>query len=258
MPKLVTIQADLHIHTALSPCGGDEMTPPAIVAEALASDLQMIAICDHNCARNAAAVAQAAGDRLAVLAGMEITTTEEVHVVGLFPTASAARAASDQVCEGLPEVDDKYTAFFGEQWVLAADGTLVDHERHALATASRLDLAAAVDLIHRHGGLAVAAHVDRSSFGVLTQLGLFPTDAGLDAVETSRFLADDAPLLREIAAFGLPLTSSSDSHYLVDIGAARTALTMAEPTFAETALALAGRSGRAAARLPQREVRCDA
>ena len=110
--------ADLHVHTALSPCADDEMTPPAIVAAALAEGLAMIAVCDHNSARNVAAVQEAAGERLAVLAGMEITTAEECHVVGLFPDASAAQAAGAEVGASLAPVDDGYETFFGEQHVL--------------------------------------------------------------------------------------------------------------------------------------------
>ena len=68
--------ADLHVHTALSPCAAEEMTPPAIVARALAEGLEMIAVCDHNSAANAAAVQAAAGARLTVLAGMEVTSAE--------------------------------------------------------------------------------------------------------------------------------------------------------------------------------------
>jgi PHP family Zn ribbon phosphoesterase len=248
---LHAVVADLHVHTALSPCGADEMTPPAIVAAAVERGLDMIAVCDHNCTRNAAAVQQAAGDRLAVLAGMEITTAEEAHVVGLFPSIEAARAAGEAVCASLPAAQDGYTSFFGEQWVLSAEGELVDNERHALALATDLDLSAVVRLIHEHGGLAVAAHVDRRTFGVIAQLGFFPTDAGFDAIEVSRFLADDSPRLAELAGYGLPITSSSDSHYLADLGADTTLLTVAAPTFNETAMALRGEAGRSATRGPR-------
>ena len=41
-----TGRADLHIHTALSPCGSDEMTPLGIIEAALEAGLEMIAICD--------------------------------------------------------------------------------------------------------------------------------------------------------------------------------------------------------------------
>jgi predicted metal-dependent phosphoesterase TrpH len=86
-----TLLADFHVHTALSPCGDDEMSPPAIVDAALAAGLDMIAVCDHNAAGNTRAVGEAAGARLAVISGIEITTVEEVHVIGLFPTAAAHR-----------------------------------------------------------------------------------------------------------------------------------------------------------------------
>lgn len=249
--KLCT--ADLHIHTALSPCASDDMTPPVIVAVALTEGLDMIAVCDHNSARNAAAVqaaaddaARAAGERLTVLAGMEITTAEECHVVALFPDAAAAEAAGREVAEGLPLAEEGYEQFFGEQRLVAADGDETGREPLALATASPLSVDQAVALVHRHAGLAVAAHVDRRTFGVIGQLGFFPGDAGFDAVELSRHVAPgtEAP---EYTGLGLPVLHSSDAHYPGDVGAARSTFTVEEPTFAELVLALRRESGRSVA-----------
>jgi 3',5'-nucleoside bisphosphate phosphatase len=220
------------------------MTPPAIVERALTEGLAMIAVCDHNSARNAAAVQEAAGERLAVLAGMEVTTLEECHVVGLFPDAAAAQAAGAEVGATLPAADDGYEAFFGEQQVLDADGVEVAREQLALATATALDVDAAVALIHRHGGIAVAAHIDRRGFGVIAQLGFFPDEAGFDAVEVSRHVGTDAEAEAPYLVHGLPLVRSSDAHYLADVGAARTAVCCERPGFGELVLALAGREGR--------------
>jgi len=236
--------ADLHVHTALSPCAENDMTPPAIVESALAEGLDMIAVCDHNSARNAAAVQEAAGERLAVLAGMEITTAEECHIVALFPNAEAARAAGAEVGATLGQIDDGYETFFGEQHILAADGSERARETLALATATRLDVDAAVGLVHDHGGLAIAAHVDRRSFGVIGQLGLFPADAGLDAVELSRHVAPGSPDAAAFAVHGLPVVHSSDAHYRSDIGAVRTIVHCEHPSFRELVLALAGARGR--------------
>jgi hypothetical protein len=236
--------ADLHVHTALSPCAENDMTPPAIVERALAEGLGMIAVCDHNSAANVAAVQNAAGPRLAVLAGMEITTAEECHVVAIFPDAEAAQAAAATVGATLAQAEDGYEAFFGEQHVLAADGSERARETLALATATTLDVDAAVRLIHGHGGLAIAAHIDRRSFGVIGQLGLFPAGAGFDAVELSRHVAPGSPDEARFAVHGLPIVRSSDAHYRSDIGAARTVVHCARPTFAELALALAGARGR--------------
>jgi hypothetical protein len=245
-------RADLHIHTALSPCGADEMTPGAIVATALARGLDMIAVCDHNSARNVRAVqevGEAAG--LVVLAGMEVSTVEEVHVVGLFPDAGHAERAADRVHGLLPEADADYYSFFGQQPVLAADGCQVGSETATLAWATPLDLNEAVALIHEECGLAVAAHIDRKSFSVTSQLGFIPADAGFDALEISKWLPSDSPRLAEFAALGLPLVGSSDGHFLEEIGAGRTDLVAEAATFEELALAFAREGGRTTARVGQ-------
>jgi predicted metal-dependent phosphoesterase TrpH len=236
--------ADLHVHTALSPCADDAMTPPVIVGAALAEGLGMIAVCDHNSARNVAAAQEAAGPHLCVLAGMEITTAEECHVVGLFPDAAAAEAAGAEVAAGLEAAGDGYETFFGEQRLLDAAGLETGREPLALAMASALDVDAAVALVHRHGGLAVAAHVDRRSFGVIGQLGFFPAEAGFDAVELSRHVPAGSEEEAGFAVHGLPVLRSSDAHYVHDVGAARTAVTCARPGFDELALAVRGLEGR--------------
>ena len=238
------VRADLHLHTALSPCAADEMTPDAIVATALDRGLDMIAVCDHNSARNVSAVQEAAGARLAVIAGIEITTAEEVHVVGLLPSATAASLVSDRIGATLPEAGSDYNRYFGEQYVLASDGTVVAGEDKALATATGLRLENAVALIQQHGGVAVAAHIDRPHFGVLGQLGFFPYDAGFDAVELSRHVVPGSGEARGYREHRLPIVFSSDAHFLEDVGAASTRLELQAPSFAELRLALKGSDGR--------------
>lgn len=244
-------RADLHIHTALSPCASDRMTPPAIVAAATKAGLDVIAISDHNTAGNVAAVqqaAKAAGNGLTVLPGMEITSVEEAHVLGLFPDLAAAEGAAAELRTLLPQADSDYYAFFGSQPLLTATGRPLGTEPAALSAAASLDLTEAVGLIHSLGGLAIAAHVDRKAFSVVSQLGFFPTEAGFDGVEVSRRLSSDSSRLAEFSALGLPVIGSSDSHFLEDIGTATTELRLAEPSFAELTLAFAGAHGRSVAR----------
>jgi hypothetical protein len=241
---MMSVRADLHVHTALSPCGDEEMSPPAIVDAALAAGLDMIAVCDHNSAGNASAVGEAAGGRLTVIAGMEITTVEEVHIVGLFPTTAAAANAADEVRRSLPPADGDYTRFFGEQYLMSADGTVYGREPHALALATVLRLDEAVALIKRFGGLVVAAHIDRPTFGVIAQLGFFPHEAGFDAVELSRHAPAGSPAAAACAAYRLPVVRSSDSHYLEDVGCVATDLTLEAPTYPELVLAVKHSRGR--------------
>ena len=235
--------ADLHVHTALSPCASPDMTPPRIVRGAEALGLAMIAVCDHNSAGNARAVAAAAGAGLAVLAGIEITTAEEVHVLGLFPGCEEAEAAGATVLAGLPAWIPPQGRAPCEQRLLDAAGRIVGYESHLLAGSSVLTLAEAVALIRAHGGLAVASHVDRRAFSVIGQLGFIPADVRFDALELSAAGVARGRAV-EFAASGLPLVSSSDGHALEELGAGATVLEVEEASFAELALALRGEAGR--------------
>jgi len=235
-------RADLHIHTALSPCASDEMTPPAIVKAAADEGLRMIAVCDHNTSGNAAAVQRAAGGDLAVIAGMEVTTAEEVHVLGLFPHADAAAAAAGEVKATLPDVGEG-RRMLGGQTLMDERGNTVGTEAKLLADASGFALSEAVEMIRRHDGLVVASHVDRPSFGLIGQLGIFPEDVRFDAVELTKV----GPMAAQSHALlppGVAVVASSDAHFLEDVGLRWTELEMEEATFAELRLALAGEGGR--------------
>jgi PHP family Zn ribbon phosphoesterase len=241
--------ADLHLHTALSPCASPDMTPPRIVREALSQGLALIAVCDHNTCGNAAAVAcaatraaaQAGGGRLAVIAGMEITTVEEVHVLGLFPGLSAAQEAMARVQAGLPAWAPPRGCT--QQRLLDEEGRILGYESHLLAGSSGLRLSEAVELIRSLGGLAVASHVDRKSFSVIGQLGFLPPEVRFDALEISAAGAARGRAAEFLPA-GLPLLSSSDGHCPEEVGAGCTLLEAEEPSFVELALALRGQGGR--------------
>ncbi|HUV06752.1 MAG TPA: PHP domain-containing protein [Spirochaetia bacterium] len=245
------MRADLHIHTALSPCASQEMTPAAIVGTAIEMGLDMIAVCDHNSAGNTAAVRKAAarmaeGRGIAVIDGMEITTLEEVHVLGLFRDNTAACAVTEKVLSTLPLFDGGSRGshpVLQEQVLFGENGKTHGFELRILSAATAFGLSESVEIIKRSGGLAIASHVDRPSFGVLSQLGLFPADSGLDALELSA-AGVRAGRMDEFASIGLPLVSFSDSHSLFEIGASCTLFEIREPTFDELVLALGGLAGR--------------
>jgi len=234
--------ADLHIHTVLSPCAAEQMTPKAIVCEALDRGLAMIAVCDHNAAANAAATQRAAKGQLAVLAGIESTTSEEVHLVGLFPSAAHACRVADQVRSSLPDLVER-TKWMGEQRIVDAAGRTRARDPKMLASASSLPLTDAVALVHAHGGLAIAAHLDRPSFSVLSQLGMMPEGLELDAVEVS-----PAGLRRgkhvEFAPLGWAIVCSSDAHSLDEVGDGRTVFEVQEASFEEVRKAFRSEDGR--------------
>ncbi|MFP4474448.1 MAG: PHP-associated domain-containing protein [Desulfatibacillaceae bacterium] len=234
---------DLHIHTLLSPCGDWDMTPRRVVEAALDAGLDMIAVCDHNSAENAGAVIRAGAARgLAVLPGMEICSREEAHFLGLFPDGASARRMQGFVWRHLP--GDNNPQAFGYQ-VVANEHDEVEYEcERLLVGATTLSAARVVRSIHANGGLAAASHVDRPSFSLVGQLGFIPPDLPLDAVEVS-FRATCEQVARVVHGMaGLPCLRNSDAHFPGEVGRARTFLVAEEPTFAELAMALAGRNGR--------------
>ncbi len=239
------IAADLHIHSALSPCADDDMTPQAIVYAAIVAELNLIALCDHNCAANTAAVQEAAqsiaGDLIGVIAGMEITTSEEAHIIALFPDATRAMSASNELAERLPSIP--VDARYGRQLIMDAADNIVGELTRLLSFATELDLNRVVDLIHRHDGLAVAAHVDRPSCSVISQLGILPADARFDALELSAAGLKQGRE-KEFTDTGHHVITSSDAHFLPNIGDARTLFEMNAPTFAELACALKDKQNR--------------
>jgi 3',5'-nucleoside bisphosphate phosphatase len=242
--ELRVFKVDLHIHTVLSPCTEiAEMTPAAIVREASRKGLDVIAICDHNSARNAAATVRA-GKKIGitVIPGMEITSAEEVHFVGLFPDSERAEAAQEEVYARLIGMNDENV--FGVQAVVNEDDEVEDLDDRLLIGATTLQAERVVDLIHRFDGVAIASHVDRSGFGIFGQLGFIPETVKLDALEVSRRATYEAVREKYRQARSYRLVTSSDAHALKDIGSAVTLVRMAEPTFEELAKAVRGQDGR--------------
>jgi 3',5'-nucleoside bisphosphate phosphatase len=244
MCSLKILRLDLHIHSTLSPCTElGEMTPRAIVRAAIEKGLDMIAICDHNSSRNSGAAIMAAQESpLSVIPGIEITSSEETHVLGLFPTLKKARAAQEEAYSRLPGTNDEKA--IGYQVVVDECDMVEDLEQALLIGATTMNIHRVVELIHSLDGLAVASHVDRPGFGIFSQLGFIPDDLELDALEISKHINfDDArKKYRQLANY--TLVTSSDAHYVSDIGAAYTEAEMAEASFDELILAIRGDEGR--------------
>ncbi len=240
---LSAYSADLHIHTCLSPCGELEMSPLRVAERAASVGLDMIAICDHNSAENAGAVMKAAGQgKVTVIAGMEITTSEEVHVLGLFPTLRSALAAQEVVFEHLEGENDEEA--FGMQVIADERDEVVGFNTRLLIGATDLDYSKVVALIRKHGGLAIASHVDRDGFGLIGRLGFIPEEPPLDAAELSCDGSADQVTESCLGSKPPMLIRSSDAHRLDEIGEGRCLLLAAEASFDELRSALHGEGGR--------------
>ncbi|MDF7825325.1 PHP domain-containing protein [Pontiellaceae bacterium B12227] len=211
-------RADFHIHSCLSPCGSLEMSPAAIVQQAKEVGLNAIALSDHNCALNLPAFGtECERQGMECLYGIEVTSMEEAHILCLFDQLDAAMGFGEQIYDSLPDIPNNPEKF-GDQPVLDENEDVLDFVEKFLISASSYDISSLVTEVHGLGGLIIPAHIDRSVYGIIAQLGFLP-DEPFDAVELTahgdKALALDYPIIR-----------SSDSHFLNGLGTAHTPLEM--------------------------------
>jgi hypothetical protein len=212
------MRCDLHIHSCLSPCADEDMTPYNLVAMAALKGLNLIALTDHNSARNCPAAAEvAAGMGLGFIPGMEVTTSEEIHVVCLFPSLEAALDMDALVYRHLPPIVNR-PDIFGHQRVMDHQDGVLSEEPRLLINACTLSLTELPRAVQKRGGLLIPAHVTRPSGGILPILGAFPADLEADGYEHHR---SDLP---DPALKALRRLHSSDAHRLPDILEADAAL----------------------------------
>ncbi len=236
-------RADLHLHSALSPCGSLELSPRRIVAEARRAGLDLIAVCDHNAAENGRYVRRLAAGEPAVLMGMEIQAAEEVEVLAYFADEESALELQAELHAALPDVPCP-PELFGDQVVVDEGGEIVRRVDRLLLSPVAWPLAEVVRRAELRGGWAVPAHVDRVPGGLLGTLGLFPEGPWPQAVEIAPWTPLEAARARWPELRDRAILRGSDAHYPSEIGRAWTDFYLAEPTLEEVRAAVRGQGGR--------------
>jgi len=236
-------EADLHIHTCLSPCCESGMSPRRIVEQAKLKGLDMIGICDHNSAENVVC-AKKVGERegLAVIGGIEVTSQEEAHILAFFDEDKDLFELANLIYENLPGTNNE--RIFGEQIVVNEDDEVLSFNKRLLIGATVLPLQQIVERIHSLDGLAIASHIDRESFSIIGQLGFIPDGLELDGLEVSPRLSLEKAQLEFGQALGFPVVTFSDAHTLEDVGKSFTSFLIGEANTKEIRKALFGQDGR--------------
>jgi PHP family Zn ribbon phosphoesterase len=244
MGELLKFFADLHVHTALSPCAGDSATPPNIVASAIENGMQMIAVTDHNSAENVEAVVTCGRlHGLKVIPGMEVASREEVHLVCLLGSVANALELQQIVYAALPGGQNRPDTF-GRQLVMDGEGNTKSECLRLLMGAADLSLEEIIRAVHRLEGLVIAAHIDRPSFSVIANLGMVPPGAQFDALEISASLTRDDAVARFPFIASFPLVTASDAHFPQEIGSSPTLFLLEKMDLDEMRMALQGRGER--------------
>lgn len=208
---------DLHIHSCLSPCGDDDMTPGNIAGMAAVKGLDVIAVTDHNSCRNCPAVMAAAAEYgILAVPGMEINTSEEVHAVCLFPTLEAAMAFDAYVYERLVPFPNN-EEIFGKQQLYDEADQICGTEPNLLINATEISFDVLWELVRGYGGVMFPAHVEKAANSLISNLGFIPPDSQFRTAELKDLkklheMRKAHPYLEQCR-----IISNSDAHYLEQI-----------------------------------------
>ncbi|MBE6779071.1 MAG: PHP domain-containing protein [Ruminococcaceae bacterium] len=207
---------DLHLHSCLSPCGDGESTPHSLAGMGKLCGLQIMALTDHNTTRNCPAFFEAAREMgIVPVAGMELTTAEDIHLVCLFPTLEAGMAFGREVDSRRVRIPNR-PDIFGAQTVMNERDEIVDTEDDLLINATTIPVEEADGLCAYYGGVCYPAHIDRESGGIIAVLGDLPPDPPFTCVELHD-LDRETDYRARYALGRCVAVTGSDAHYLWDI-----------------------------------------
>lgn len=208
---------DLHLHSCLSPCGSEDMTPYNIVGMAALKGLDVIAVTDHNSCKNCPAVLSAAEEyEMLAIPGMELTTSEEVHAVCLFQDLKAAMEFDAFVSNKLLPVKNR-ECIFGKQEIYNCHDQVCGHVENLLINSTEISFDRLWDLVRSYNGVMFPAHIDKTSNSLISNLGFIPECSKFRTAELK-----DLSLLHTIKKKNPYLKcciilNNSDAHYLEDI-----------------------------------------
>ena len=204
---------DLHTHSCLSPCGGEDSTPASIAGMAKLAGLDIIALTDHNSSKNCPALFEAARESgIVPVAGMELTTSEDIHAVCLFENLEDAMRFDDEIDSRRMKIPNR-PDIFGEQLILDSDDKEIGRVDTLLTVATDISLDALYGVVKKFGGVCYPAHIDREANGVIAVLGTIPPDSEFDFYE----IYDGGRIPEFSERYGIAkerFIISSDAHYL--------------------------------------------
>ena len=205
---------DLHLHSCLSPCGDDDMTPYNLVNLAKIFGYDIIALTDHNtCGNCPAAIEAGLKAGITVVPGMELCTSEEIHCICLLPSLEKAMAFSEYIKGTLPHIKNK-EHIFGNQLIMDSTDGVLGKEEILLTTASSISIDSLPELVASFGGICYPAHIDRSSYSIISSLGDFSPDLKVSCFELTPDANESDYLEMYPATKGKLIIKSSDAHYL--------------------------------------------
>jgi len=206
----MSLLADFHNHSCLSPCGSLDLSPRVLADLAALRGVRVLALTDHNSSLNCPAFAKVCPPcGILPIFGMEATTQEEIHVLCLFTSLQASLDFSEYAYSLLmPFLNNPDKT--GDQVFVDEDDNIEGEVEYYLVNPLELSIDSIEVKVTEYGGIVIPAHVERPAFSMTSQFGVI-VKGQWTALECTRL----PPMLngQPLDTLGYPLTTSSDAHY---------------------------------------------
>lgn len=203
---------DLHIHSVLSPCADELMTPNNILNMSMLQKLDFISITDHNSTKQLKVIRELEESYdFVIIPGVEVSVLEKFDVLCYFRTFEDAY-----------KIDSFLEANLGTNWnnFEESDQVITDIYDTQLETFSKpltsttISYHDLVKEVRKYNGAIVLAHIDRGSVSALNSFDL--KEIEFDAIEVQPYRREEYlskhPELSKYHVF-----HNSDSHSLLSI-----------------------------------------
>ena len=207
---------DLHTHSCLSPCADNDNTLNNLLGMASLAGIDILALTDHNCAKNCPAFFKVAEKYGVVpVAGVELTSAEDIHVVCLFETLDEAMIF-DEFLELHRNKIPNRPDIFGNQIIMNEEDEVIGTYDNLLSYATDITIDEVKSIVEEFNGIAFPAHIDRDSNGIIATLGTVPDHLNFNVVEI-RDTKNIASYVEKYNLNKMKVIVSSDAHYLEGI-----------------------------------------
>ena len=224
------LAVDLHIHSSLSPCADNDMTPNNIINMAILKGLDIISITDHNNAKNLPAFHKVALEKgIMLLPGIEVQTREEAHILCYFKKIVSAVEFGNIIYDKLPNIKNNEEVF-GKQIILDSSDIETGSLDKLLLSSADISINELLKLTLEYDGICIPAHVDRASFSIISNLGFIPDDLNIKAIEISKNETESSFISKFPLLKNFRIIKASDAHYLFDISERENLITVQDFT----------------------------
>ena len=205
-----------------------DMTPNNITGMAKLLGLDVIALTDHNSCLNCEATMKAGRENgVLVSPGMELTTSEDIHAVCLFPSLERALDWNEYVDNHRIKIRNR-AEIYGRQVIMNELDEETGEVEHLLLPATEISIMNAYKKVREFSGICYPAHIDRDSLSILSVLGEIDESCGFVTAELADFSKFEELRAQHQILNTLNIVTNSDAHYLENMRDAQNFLELDE------------------------------